>query len=628
MLEAMRKGAGGWLAKGMLTLLVLSFGAWGIGGDMLGSSVGANIIEVGDRTVTIGEFQRQYQIRLNQLSQYVGRQLTTEQARQFGVAQSTVFQMQTSLLESERATQLKLSVDDNIVLTDIRNGPTFKNSAGQFDRFRFQDVLRRNGYSEGEYVEVLRGEIQRRQLTASMTLPDAKTPSVLVDTLFAYSGEKRSADYVEILDADISNIPTPTDEQLTTYINDNAAAFTSPEYRKAAFLNLTPDNFIEGITVTDEELQAEFEGRGSEFNVAEKRSILQMIFENEDAAKVAVAKLSSGVDFTTVAKDELQLTPADIDLGEITKTDLLEELQEPVFSVATSGVTFPVKTVLGWHLVKVTGITAGATKALADVKDTLEKDIALRKGAEVMFEKATALQDEFAGGATVEEAGAATGVKVSTTDWVDISSKNEAGNVDKNLPTVFEFMPELFAKSKDDEIDLTETSTGTYFAVAVMDTREAKLKDLDTVRTEAITGWQNEWRHTENKKVAEGLLEKLKGGTKLDQLTSSTVSSVKTTSSLRRDEQNPILAGDANAKLYSLGTNDFGLGSNATGNGYILFKVASITPANKTAEQDIVSRLNEQLAVSIQQDLLVQYQTYLEKEIGVSVKQNLIREYF
>ena len=92
MLEAMRKGAGGWLAKGMLTLLVLSFGAWGIGGDMLGSSVGANIIQVGDdRTVTIGEFQRQYQIRLNQLSQYVGRQLTTEQARQFGVAQSTVF---------------------------------------------------------------------------------------------------------------------------------------------------------------------------------------------------------------------------------------------------------------------------------------------------------------------------------------------------------------------------------------------------------------------------------------------------------------------------------------------------------------------------------------------------------
>ena len=75
-----------------------------------------------------------------------------------------------------------------------------------------------------------------------------------------------------------------------------------------------------------------------------------MIFENEDAATVAVTKLSSGADFATVAKDELQLTPADINLGDITKTDLLEELQEPVFSVAVSGVTFPVKTVLGWHL--------------------------------------------------------------------------------------------------------------------------------------------------------------------------------------------------------------------------------------------------------------------------------------
>ncbi|MBL4739490.1 MAG: SurA N-terminal domain-containing protein [Sneathiella sp.] len=628
MLEAMRKGAGGWLAKGMLGLLVLSFGAWGIGGDMLGSSVGANIIEVGDKTVTIGEFQRQYQIRLNQLSQYVGRQLTTEQARQFGVAQSTIFQLQTSLLESERANQLNLSVDDNIVLTDIRTGPTFKNSAGQFDRFRFQDILRRNGYSEGEYVEVLRGEIQRRQLTASMTLPDDKTPSVLVNTLFAYSGEKRSAEYVEILDANIAGVPTPTDDQLTAYIKDNVASFTSPEYRKAVFLNLTPSSFTEGVTVTDEELNAEFEGRGSEFNEPEKRAILQMIFENEDAAKVAVTKISSGADFANVAKEELQLTPADIDLGEITRNDLLEELQEPVFSVATNGVTFPVKTVLGWHLVKVTGITAGTNKTLADVKDILQKDIALRKGAEIMFEKATALQDEFAGGATVEEAAAATSLKISTTDWVDISSKDENGNIVKDLPAASEFMPELFDKTKDTEIDLSETAAGLYYAVAVTDIRDAKLKDLDTVRAEATTGWQKEWRHTENKKIAEGLLEKLKGGSTLDQLASSTVSSVQTTSSLRRNEQNPILAGDANAKLYSLGKNDFSLGSNATGNGYILFKVATITPADKVAEKDTISRLNEQLAVSIQQDLLAQYQNYLEKEIGVSIKQNLIREYF
>ncbi|MEH6402426.1 MAG: SurA N-terminal domain-containing protein [Sneathiella sp.] len=628
MLEAMRKGAGGWLAKGMLGLLVLSFGAWGIGGDMLGSSVGSNVIEVGNRTVTIGEFQRQYQNRLNQLSQYVGRQLTADQARQFGVAQSTILQLQTSLLESERANQLNLSVDDNIVLTDIRNGPTFKNSAGTFDRFRFQDILRRNGYSEGEYVEILRGEIERRQLTASMILPNDKTPSVLVDTLFAYSAEKRSAEFVEILDANIKDVPSPTDEQLTTYIKDNAATFTSPEYRKAVYLDLTPSSFTDGITVSDEELKQDFEGRGSEFNVAEKRAILQMIFENQDAAKVAVTKLSSGADFATVAKEELQLTPADINLGEITRTDLLDELQEPVFSVAAGGVTFPVKTVLGWHLVKVTGITAGTTKSMAEVKDVLQKDIALRKAAEIMFEKATALQDEFAGGATVQEAAATVGLIVKTTDWVDISSKNESGSVDKNLPAVSEFMPELFAKELDAEIDLTETATGTYFAVTATDIREAALKDLDAVRTEATTGWQNEWRHTENKKVAEGLLEQLKGGKKLDQLASSTVSGVKTTSSLRRDEQNPILAGDANAKLYTLGSNDYSLGSNTTGNGYILFKVSTVTPADKTAEKEIVSRLNEQLAVSIQQDLLVQYQSYLEKEIGVSVKQNLIREYF
>ncbi|MFT6559634.1 SurA N-terminal domain-containing protein, partial [Sneathiella sp.] len=63
MLHSMRKGAGGWLAKGLLVLLVASFAVWGIGSDMLGSSVGADVIEVGDQTVTIGEFRREYQNR-------------------------------------------------------------------------------------------------------------------------------------------------------------------------------------------------------------------------------------------------------------------------------------------------------------------------------------------------------------------------------------------------------------------------------------------------------------------------------------------------------------------------------------------------------------------------------------
>jgi len=620
----MRKGASGWLAKGMLVLLVGSFAVWGIGSDMLGSSVGSDVIEAGSQKISLGEFQREYRNRVNQVSQYTGRQLTAEQARQFGVAKSTELTIVKRLLEAERTQELNLGVDDTAVLDEIRNGAGFKNEAGVFDRFRFEQALRQNGYSEGEYIEILRGEIKRRQLTDSFILPVSTAPTILVDTLFKHHLEKRSANYIEILDAEVGAAPTPMDEQLTKYIEDNKARYTAPEYRKAKFLFLTPEKFKEKVTVTPEQLQQEYDGRSSEFNIVERRAIHQMIFENETSAQDAAAKLVGGADFAGVAKDLLQLTPADIDLGQIGRTDLLDELQGPVFSAPEGGVTVPVKTILGWHLVKVVKIDEAYTRPLDEVKDQLSTAIALRGATDIMYEAATQLQDEFAGGASVEEAAAAIGIKTEDLGWTDATGRGEDGKPSAKLPPQPEFVTQLFAANKGDDVDLTETTSGTYFAIQLSDTQVTALKGLDKVRGEATTAWQANWQHDENKKKAETLLEKAKGGTAL----SSLGSDLKISASGTR--AGPIVGFSAAAitELFALDNNGFALANNEQGNGYVLLSLKDVIAADRVAEKQILDQLKNDLKTGFQQDIALQYQVYLEKKIGYSVKESLIRDYF
>ncbi len=624
----MRKGASGWLAKGLLVLLVASFAVWGIGSDMLGSSVGSDVIEVGDQTVTIGEFQREYQNRLNQISQYVGRRITPEQAEQFGVTQSTILNLTRTMLETERVKQLNLGVNDAAVLDEIRNGPAFKNTAGAFDRFRFQETLRQNGYSEAEYVEILRLDLMRRQLVSSFALPENGAPQILVETLFNYAGEKRSARFVALADNAVTNVPTPTDEQLTQFIQDNPTSFTAPEYRKATYLSVTPEDFKDQVDVTEEELSQEYEGRSSEFDTPERRNILQMIFDNEEDAKAAAAKITGGASFTDVAKESLQLTPTDIDLGEIIKTDLFNELQEPVFAIDLNGVTAPVKSSLGWHLVKVSNIAPASTKSLEEVKEQLKNDVALRKAEDVVFEKATALQDEFAGGASVTEAGEATGVQVINSEWIDTTGKNDSGVPVNGLPAAQSFLPELFGKTKGADIDLTETPARTYYAVSVTDIRDAALRNLSDVKEQAITAWKADWQHQENKKKAEALLEKLKGGTSLEEIASDTKTDVKESIASLRGGPVPGLSRDAVSNLFDLKEGDYAVAANDTQTGYVLYSLKEIVPADKAASKETVQNLEQQLVRSVQQDIEQQYQSYLEKEIGVSVKEGLIREYF
>ena len=59
MLDALRKGAGTWVAKLFIALLIFSFAVWGISGFLTG--VGQNTAaKVGDTEVSLFDFDRAY----------------------------------------------------------------------------------------------------------------------------------------------------------------------------------------------------------------------------------------------------------------------------------------------------------------------------------------------------------------------------------------------------------------------------------------------------------------------------------------------------------------------------------------------------------------------------------------
>ncbi|MCR9213627.1 MAG: SurA N-terminal domain-containing protein [Proteobacteria bacterium] len=628
MLHAMRKGAGGWLAKGLLVLLVASFAVWGIGGDMLTSSRGSNVIEVGDVSVSFGEFQRDYQRNLNILSQRFQTRLTAEQARQFGLAQMTVNQIASRALVEEKTKQLGLNADDAAIRRMIQLQPIFQNEFNQFDRFRFQSFLQQNGYSEGEYVEIVRNDITGQQLINSLTMPITKSPKVLLDVMYAYQEEKRSASFVEILDSNIGFAPAPTDEELTEYVSANPERFSAPEYRKISYLYLKPEDFVEETAVSDKDLQNEYEGRLSEFNVPEVRSVQQMIFDSEESAQAALNQIEGGSSFEEVGLSELQLTPEDLDLGLMSEQDLLPELQGPVYNLLQDGVSKPVKTVLGWHLVKVTEIQPETSKTLDEVKDQLTQDIRLREAYDVMFRQATKIEDEFAGGATVADAGKAVGIPVVTVDAVDSQGNDASGQPITSLPADPAFLADAFTRPSDSDAELRETQSGAYFAIAIDGITEAAVRPLADVREQATTDWQTNWRQEEARKQADALLLKTTEGESLEKIAESTGSTIQTSPAVQRTGSPGDLSPELRDGLFGLQKGAFGVGPNAAGNGFVLYTIADIIPAETSADPEAAEQMSAQLANGIRASILSQYESYLQKQIGISVKEDLIREYF
>tara|TARA_R110000787_G_scaffold179678_1_gene291553 strand:+ start:2335 stop:4218 length:1884 start_codon:yes stop_codon:yes gene_type:complete len=627
MLHAMRKGASGWLAKGLLLLLVASFGVWGIGGDMLSSSVGSNVIEVGDTSVSLGEFQRDYQRNLNMLSQRFNTQLTQEQARQFGLAQMTVNQIASRALVDEKTRTLRLSADDDAVRRMIQSQPAFRNQAGQFDRFLFEQFLSRNGYSEGEYIEIVRNDITGEQLFGTLELGVNKAPDVLIDTFYAFLAEKRTAEYIDIKDSSIGFAPAPTDEELEELIQSAPENYSAPEYRRLSYVLLTPEAIAAATEVSEEELRAEFEARKDQLDTPERRHVEQMIFETEEAAAAARQKIADGEDFADVAMADLQLTTSDIDLGLMASSDLLPELQDAVFSLEKDGVTEPIKTVLGWHLAKVTEIQPGETRDFADVREQLMKDIQLGQAQELLYDQATRLEDEFAGGAKLNEAATTLDLKLVTTDWIDASGNDKSGNA-ADLPDVTGFLTEAFARSPEDEPEVSEADGGGYYAVAVTEIEAAAVKSLDEVREQVTEDWQDNWRHEEARKKAEALLVELNGGKTLEAAANELGLTVQTSQPVLRVGSAEELSPVARDGLFDLQPGAYGVNVNKAGDGTLVYGVADVIPADPASDEDAFTQMKEQVTASIRAGILTEYENYLQKDIGISVKEQLIQEYF
>lgn len=112
---------------------------------------------------------------------------------------------------------------------------------------------------------------------------------------------------------------------------------------------------VEAAT-TEPKLRERYEAMKAEPGFArEEVHARHILVETEDEAKAAVQKLDEGADFATLAQ-ELSTGPSGPnggDLGYFTRDQMVPEFAEVAFALEPGGVSEPVQTQFGWHVITV-----------------------------------------------------------------------------------------------------------------------------------------------------------------------------------------------------------------------------------------------------------------------------------
>lgn len=138
----------------------------------------------------------------------------------------------------------------------------------------------------------------------------------------------------------------------------------------------------------DEELQKFYDAHKEEFKKDREIQTRQIVVKTEQEAKELQAKIAKGEDFAQLAK-QYSIDPSAKttggDIGYHPKGTLIPEFEEAAFRLTKVGqVTPPVKTQLGYHLIKLEGERTGAYVPFSEVKDFIRQKMAQEKQAEVL----------------------------------------------------------------------------------------------------------------------------------------------------------------------------------------------------------------------------------------------------
>ncbi|WP_417668668.1 SurA N-terminal domain-containing protein [Roseibium sp.] len=623
MLDALRKGAGTWVAKLFIALLVMSFAVWGVADIFQG--FGRNVAaKVGNTEISLFTFDRTYRQDLNNLGRQIGRPLSTTEGAQFGIPQQTLGKLVAEAAMNEKATQLNLGISDQKLAELIQAEPAFQRAGGGYDRAQLQQALRNAGLTEDEYV-VERRQLAERQQVAEGLSGGMLAPNAYLEALHSYQAETRNISYVVIENSALETVEDPSDDQLAAFFEAEKSRFKAPEYRAVALLELSPSKLARPDDVSDNDVSAEYERDKDRFSQPERRRVRQMSFTSADEAEAAAEKLAAGTSFDELM-NERSLGDNDVNLGLMAKSDFLDEaIADAAFSIgegATSGV---VEGRFASVILDVVEVQPESTKPFAEVADDIRQTLASEQAEREVLDLLDEIEDARAGGAALTEVANRFGLEIQTPAAFDSTGKDENEAV-VTLPETDGLVSGVFDSDlqvENDPLPLGDRGFLWYEVTNVIPSRD---RELSEVRDRVAAAWREAEVAKRLETLAADSLAKLNAGTDINALAEELGTAVKTATDVSRTGDNGDLGRDALSAAFAgpVGTTAEVPATNAPAR--LVLKVDAVNSAAFFAEAQDVLQLRQQLSRQLQDSLLNQYVSDIEQKAGVEVNQAAIAQ--
>ncbi len=354
---------------------------------------------------------------------------------------------------------------DRLIDSEIAKVAAFRGPDGNFSDTLYRQMIQQRGLTDAQVREDIAQGLVVRQLLApadyGVTMSRAGT--------VLYAGvitERRVGGIALLPSASFASSAPPADQELATYYAAHRSAYIQPERRRIRYASFTESALKDVPAPTEAEIAGMYSASKAQYAASETRRITQLILPTEAGANAVLAEIAGGKAMEAAASAKGLSAGS---LGSLTKEALSAQSSQAVADASFAGpagkIIGPVRSGLGWHLMRIDSVVGKPARTLDQVRSELTTLISETKRRAALSDFSARIEEEFDGGASLTDIAKQMGLTLSETAPLTADGKIFGSATETAPPVLAKVLQTAFAMEGENEPQLAEIESGKNFLI-------------------------------------------------------------------------------------------------------------------------------------------------------------------
>jgi len=523
-----------------------------------------------------------------------------------------------------------IHISSRLIDSEIAKIPDARGIDGKVSDVSYRAFLAQRRLTDAQLRNQIAQSLMARQLVGGTELGLA-VPNELAVRYAGVITERRTGQIALLPSAVFAPKAVPNDAELGKWYAANQKDYVRPESRILRYA-VFDDSVLKTVPApTEAEIAARYNANKAQYAASESRRIVQLVLPTDAAAKAVAAEIAGGKSLEAAASSK---GLAVANLGLLSREKLSGQtnaaVAEAAFAAAQGKVIGPLKTPLGFALLRVDAIDGKPARSLEQVRAELVTAIAAEKRRAALTDFSAGIEEEFDNGGSLADVAKEMGLTLASTAALTADG-NVLGKPGETAPAVLaKVVQAAFAMESEGQPQLAEVEAGKTFVIFdVGQINTSSAPPLAEVKAQVIAEYQLAKGAVAAREAAKKLEAAAKKGTDLSAAVAQLGLPLPPVDKVDMERERLQAMGQQTppplALLFAAAKGKVGLLAAPRNRGWYVVKVTDVIPGKVDPADPRLPEFRQTFQQITGQEYSAQLVAAMRKEVGVKRNEDAIK---